>query len=120
MDELVGRASDAYMNAYGDTSRTFGEKHLKGMTAAAKVLLEAALGEPTHEEFVEVFGQDFMALPNTKRKICKVIANRKARLLAPKTIESRIAEHLDAFLPLETFQARDNAIKRNLLANSWA
>ena len=45
MNDLVSRASDAYMNAYGDTSRTFGEKHLKGMNGRREGFAEAALGD---------------------------------------------------------------------------
>ena len=67
------------------------------MTAAAKVLLEAALGEPTNEERVQACN-DWHAFDKTANSgsdnyhhcMEQLILRRKARLLAPKTLEERI------------------------------
>ena len=109
MDELVEKMKAEWerVDAYADEAAAW--------NAAAKVLLEAALGEPSEDEMIATarngvnwaFGKGL-----DYDRVRDIFANRKARILGPKTIESRIAEHLDAFLPLETFQARDNAIKQ--------
>ena len=67
------------------------------MWEVAQVLLEAALGEPTKEEKLQT-GKDWQAFDKTKNSgwdnyhhcMEQLILRRKARLLAPKTIEERV------------------------------
>ena len=58
-----------------------------GMPGAAKVLLEAALGDVTEEELQEsAMGDKY----DHDECVIAAFANRKARILAPKTIEERV------------------------------
>ena len=90
MDELVKKMLDPWFT-FNDGNVE--DQHAR-MTAAAKVLLEAALGDLTPEEWeagkltvidcgrhIEVMHRDI---------INRELKKRKARLLAPKTIEERV------------------------------
>ena len=91
MDELVEKMKAEWerVDAYADEAAAW--------AAAAKVLLEAALGEPTKEERVQA-GKDWHAFDKTANSgwdnyhhcMEQLILRRKARLLAPKTLEERI------------------------------
>ena len=98
MNDLV----EKMMRAFADTMLEMGEPspvYLEGMTAAAKVLLEAALGEPTKEEAQVALKEqaEFERTMTERHKhtfthsvAMRIFANRKARLLAPKTLEERV------------------------------
>ena len=136
MNDLVERAIEAFDDERMSLSGLFDDRQrIQCFTAAAKVLLDAALGEPTEAER-EQMGRDFYAVAKGTGSgwdayysaQSKMFDRRKARLLAPKTPERRVTTQnnsgfgwvvlLDGGRIDQLFNTKENAetFRRGLIA----
>lgn len=107
--DLVEKMLDAYFEAEGDDWREYceddGTSFCAQMTAALRVALEdeRVLGDPTVDENDEWLLEKFRG--TTLQFVSHIIANRRARLLKPKTPDSLKQPVVDVLCkPFHTFK----------------
>jgi hypothetical protein len=81
-NELVRKMIEAFDEHYGEDLIDLSRR----MAAAAKVCIDEALGEPTREENAVMYRTG----TNCHDDLAKVLRDRKALLLTPKTAEERV------------------------------